>query len=211
MSKWVSCGFEPVVDMRAREVEDQLIREKLPLIISNSGRILSTPRYFFCQPLSAFLSCPYVFGGGETIPLGVLVLLWRAGKMKFDCPACGALAYGFGVGGSVLSGSGSVRGICIGCRQWRCDRRNVAESILAAGPLIASIRNEPLVEKGKRPRFDWTAGLVGKTTPDRVIVPVVEPVVLEGLIQEVTGSSASPAEVSSHLNGRFQTGDRTRI
>jgi hypothetical protein len=195
MGKWLSCGYEPVVDETVRRFEDELIRENLPLILSSFGRILSTPRHFFCRPSSAFLSCPYVFGGGGPIPLGVLVSLWRRGELVFDCPACVGLVYGFGVAGSVLSGSGTVQGICIVCRRWQSEPRKIGESILAVGTVLAAIRLESLIQTEENPRFECSEGIVDESLPKQVIAPAVEPVDVVGLIQELkTSSDGLPGE-----------------
>lgn len=192
MSKWVSYGFSPGNDLearRAREIEGELLREYLPVILGNSERILETPRYFFCQPGSAFLSCSFFYGGGGPIPLGVLLLLWDAGEMIFDCPTCAGSLYAVGLH-RLLGGSGCVWGVCAGCRQWQkfC-HGHLGASSRAVGELLRVYRNEPIIEKAKRPVFDWKDGLKGEFTPDRVIVPAVEPVDIRSLIVELRGSA----------------------
>ena len=192
MSKWVSYGHSPQNDpeaIRARQEEDELLRQHLPVILANSDRILETPRYFFCRLRTAYMSSLWIFGGGGPIPLGVLLLLWKAGEMIFECPGCGGHFYAVGISGSILSGCGSAWGPCLNCNQRQHIRRDhMGETILAVGPLLRIHRNESVIEKGKQPRFDWKEGLVGESTPDRVIVPAVEPVDLRTLIAELGGS-----------------------
>lgn len=189
MSKWVSYGYGPPNDpdaIRVRQEEDDLLRLNLRLILANSDTILNRPAHFFCKLRTAFMSSPWVFGGGGPIPLGVLLLLWNAGEMIFECPNCGGRACAVGVSGSVLSGCGGFWGPCLDCNQQQNTRRDhMGETILAVGPLLRTYRNAPLIEKGKQPRFDWEHGLVGESTPDRVILPAVEPVDLRTLIRRL--------------------------
>lgn len=200
MSKWVSYGYGPRNDpesIRARLAEDELFRQHLPVILANGDRILATPRYFFCQLKTAYMSSLWMFGGGGPIPLGVLLLLWNAGEMIFDCPGCGGRLHAVGIFGSILSGCGSAWGQCLDCNQGQHIRRgHIGETILAVGPLLRVHRNEPVIERGKQPRFDWKDGLVGESTPDRVIVPSVLPATLRTLIAELRGSEpeVSPRE-----------------
>ena len=167
----------------------QLLRQHLPLMLANSDRILRTPRYFFCQLGRSYLSSVWVFGGGGPIPLGVLLLLWNAGELLFDCPRCGNSFHAVGISGSILSGCGSAWGPCINCNEQQSFRLDhMGETILAVGPLLRVHRNEAIIERSKQPRFDWKDGLVGESIPDRVIVPAITPASLPTLIAELTGS-----------------------
>lgn len=185
MSRWASYGYAPVGDPNARHVEDWFLVEHFPTVHANIDRIVETPRYFFCQLRSAWLSAPFVFGGGGPIPLGVLALLWRVGEMIYDCPICGERFFAVGACGSVLSGCGSVWGVCLHCRKRRFSRRQCGSSIIAVGELLAVHRNEAVIAKGKQPRFDWAEGLMGESSPDRVIVPAITALDLERLVREI--------------------------
>lgn len=191
MSKWISYGYGPQVDLeasRARQEEDEFLRQHLSVILANSDRILETPRYFFCRLGAAYMSSLWIFGGGGPIPLGVLLLLWKADKMIFECPGCGSHFYAVGISGSILSGCGAAWGPCLDCNQRQSIRRDhMGETILAVGPLLRIHRNESVIEKGKQPRFDWKEGFVGESTPGRMIVPAVEPVGFRTLIAELGG------------------------
>jgi hypothetical protein len=59
---------------------------------------------------------------------------------------------------------------------------------VAVGELVGIHRNEPVIEKGTHPIFDWKDGLKGEFTPDRVIVPAVEAVDVRTLIVELRGT-----------------------
>jgi hypothetical protein len=39
--------------------------------------------------------------------------------------------------------------------------------MMAVGELLRTHRNEPVIEKGTHPVFDWNEGLKGESTPDR--------------------------------------------
>ncbi|MFY9550344.1 MAG: hypothetical protein WAU32_04275 [Thermoanaerobaculia bacterium] len=191
MSKWVSYGYGPQSDpesIRARLEEDGLLREYLPLILSNADLILGTPRYFFCQLWTAYMSSLWVFRGGGPIPLGVLIGLWGEGKLLYDCPSCGLRLHVTGLRGSALQKFGAVWGYCAGCGWQKVSPAPCHDDMMAIGSMLRFHRNEPVIEKGKQPRFDWKEGLVGEYTPDRVIVPAVEPSDLRSLIVDLSGS-----------------------
>jgi hypothetical protein len=193
MSKWCSYGYGPYHDpeaRRTRDVEDELVRKYLPVILAHANQILQTPRYFFCQIEAAFMSSLWMFGGGGSIPLGVLFLLWGERKMLYDCPTCGFRLRAVGLSGSFFQTIGTVWGFCEGCGQ----RQTIPlapchNDMMAVGELLRIHRNEPVIQKGKRPVFDWEEGLKGEFTPDRVIIPAVEPVNIGTLIVELRGSA----------------------
>jgi hypothetical protein len=191
MAKWVSYGYFPEQDpeaRRAQEIEDELLRGHFAVILENLDLILETPRYFFCQLRSAWFSCLWVYGGGP-IPLGVLALLWDEGKMLYACPSCGFGLHAVGLTGSALTGIRSAWGFCTGCSQRQTLRfPSGHDDLLAVGKLVGIHRNEPIIEKGTHPVFDWKDSLKGEFTPDKVIVPAVEAVDFRTLIVELRGS-----------------------
>jgi hypothetical protein len=206
MGKWVSRGYGPTGDAEARRVEDEFFQAHVSVILANSDRILANPRYFFCQLGSAWLSVAFWFGGGGKIPLGVLVALWQRGEMVFDCPRCQGQFYAVGISGSILSGCGRVWGCCANCRSY-VRSLDAATSILAVGNMLRVHRNEAVIERGGQPRFDWAQGLVGESTPDRVIVPAIEGVDLKTLVEELTGTSrASERAIQPTLAGEVAPG-----
>jgi hypothetical protein len=191
MTKWVSYGYGPEQDpegRRAQEIEDELLREYFAVIVENLDRILETPRYFFCQLRSAWFSCLWFYGGGR-IPLGVLALLWNEGKMVYDCPSCGFRLHAVGLTGSALTGVHSAWGFCAGCSQRQTLRfPSCRNDLFAVGELVGLHRNEPVIEKGTHPVFDWKDGLKGEFILDKVIVPAVEAVDARALIVKLRGS-----------------------
>jgi hypothetical protein len=190
MAKWVSYGYGPQQDpeaRRAQEIEDELVREHFAVILENLDRILDTPRYFFCQLRSAWFSCLWVYGGGP-IPLGVLALLWNEGKMLYGCPSCGFRLHAVGLTGSILTGVRSAWGFCAGCGQKQTlGYPSGHDDLIVVGELVRIHRNEPIIAKGTHLVFDWKDGLKGEFTPDKVIVPAVEPVDVRTLIVELRG------------------------
>jgi hypothetical protein len=158
MAKLVSYAYRPQGDAKSRRKEMEILRRGFPLILRNLGRILMTPRFFFCQLQSAY-SWTFWFGPGGPIPLGILVLLWEDGKMIHGCPECGGRFHAVGVGGS-FSG-GSVWGLCADCGYvGKFSSRSWLQGFLAVARLLPLYKNEPIIENGKRPRFDWKDGPV---------------------------------------------------
>jgi hypothetical protein len=188
MAKFVSYAYRPQGDAESRRKEMEILRRGSPLILRNLDRILRTPRFFFCQLQSAY-SWTFWFGPSGPIPLGVLVSLWENGKMIYGFPQCGGRLYAIGVGGSF--GGGDVWGLCADCGyNGKFSSASWNEGFFAVAQLLPLYKNEPVIEYGKRPRFDWKYGLVGETTPDKVLVPAVEPVVLPALLAELEAAEA---------------------
>ena len=188
MSKFRVYGYNPKVTTAARRRDIEALQQGFPLILRNLDGILRTPRLFYCQLGLAYVSC-WFYGGDGPIPLGVLALVWRDGEMIHDCPECGGRFHAIGVSG--LLGGGSTWGLCADCRRYGIfSPAGWFQGLLAVAPLLPQYRNQPIIEHGKRPRFDWKHGLVGETTPDRVILPAVEPLALSALIAELEAAEA---------------------
>ena len=209
MSRWISHGYSTPDDSearQAREVEEALLCEYLPVIVENADRILETPAHFYRRLASAWLSSMWFYAGG-LIPLGVLLMLWEAGEMRFECPLCEGTLYAVGACGSILSGAGSAWGVCDRCRASRIVRPStMARTIVAVGGLLPCYRNLPLVEKGTQPRFDWKDGLKGEFTPDRVLVPAVEALDLWELICELAGINVGDYRRTPRSTGSMPRG-----
>lgn len=189
MTKIISYAYRPGGTSESRRIEMEELRRSFPLIVRNLDHILKTPRLFFCQLQSAY-TWAFWIGPSGPVPLGVLALLWQQGKMIFDCPECGGRFYALGVGGSFSSSE--VWGLCADCNYdgkfscfpgWLQNYSEVAK-------LLPFYKNEPVIEYGKRPRFDWKYGLVGETTPDKIVVPAVEPASLTTLLAELEVAEA---------------------
>ncbi len=184
MAKFVSYAYSPGASSYSRAAEMALLRREFPLIIRNLEHILRTPRFFFCLLKSAYVSTPWLFGGGGPAPFGVLAILWEDGSLLYQCPKCAGHFYALGAAGG-FSG-GRVWGICTDCRKGsEFDVENWPFPLVAIGRLLALYRNEPIIETGEQPRFDWKDGLKGATTPDRIILPAVGTVDLGSLLTEL--------------------------
>lgn len=175
--------FQPSLDEpEKRAAEKQLLRQNLGLLLENAEKIINTPEYFFCPLRTAFLSLAYINGG--MMPLGALLLLWKEEKLIETCPDCSGKVYLFSAGGSPLSGSNSWGGICPACDRIRYGRSAHFSDIWL--PMLESIKKYPnvdIIEKGERPKFSWSQGIVGKETPDVIIKPKVEGIPFEELIR----------------------------
>lgn len=195
MSKTVSFpGYGPGKDKsEERREEGALLYEHLQLILDHTDEILGTERYFYCYPGNAFLSLAYL-GGGQ-IPLGALLLLWRDGEMLDACEECGGVVHIIGAGGSPLSGSHSWWGGCPRCGERRTGHRERFSTLWPpAFKMIRKYKNEPVIKRGKRPKFSWSKGLVGERTPDEVIKPRIEGVSVATLVRELKQKDARGEE-----------------
>ena len=167
-----------------------LLAENLWLLLERSGEILKKPEYFFCEPSFAHASIRYLYQG--PIPLGVLLGLWREDSLTVPCPECGGRVLVYCLAGSPLSGGRVCDGICSDCQQTTPRRVRPEEPFAEfALPLVRAIgqyRNEPVIERGERPRFSWGQGLVGKRKPDRVIRPAANGVPFSRLIDLLNGT-----------------------
>jgi hypothetical protein len=110
--------------------------------------------------------------------------------MIYDCPECGGRLYAIGVGGSFSCGD--VTGVCTDCgysEKFHCNP-GWHDGFFPVARILRLYQNEPIIEYGKRPRFDWKYGLVGETTLDKVLVPAIEPVSLTALLTELESAEA---------------------
>lgn len=195
MTKLGSSGYAPNPSRgEQRQRENEALGQNLKLILAHSAEILRNERYFYCYFGTAFLSVPYIWPDGP-IPLGVLITLWQRGEFVDKCRECGGRVYMIGLGGSPLSGSHSWWGRCAECgRHQDGSRKTFREIWEPLRELLIQHLNEPVIQRGKRPKFSWSKGLVGETTPDIVIKPRVEGVSLATLIEELEQKDREPGE-----------------
>ena len=108
-------------DMRAR-VRDAIgpesvtLADHLPRILERSDEIradeeLSNALVSEC----AFFSVAYLGLSNGYLPIGLLLALWEEGSFTGVCDECGGVVNLLGAGGSPLSGSGSMWGLCGSC------------------------------------------------------------------------------------------------
>jgi hypothetical protein len=161
-------------------VSPSLLHDHAFLLLRRWREIVETPRFYFAE--AGWFSIIWFYEG--TAPLGALVHLWHLGKLSALCPQCDGRVLIHHLVGSGLSG-GYWRGVCLGCHEEVQSEDLTREQLPSFArlwqPLVEAIsqrQNEPEVEKGLRPRFDWGQGLVGIRTPDRVIRPRVDAVPL---------------------------------
>jgi hypothetical protein len=64
----------------------------------------------------AHVSVAYV-GPNGYLSIGLLLQLWQEDRFTGVCTDCGEVVYYYGAGGSPLSGSGSMWGLCGSCRK----------------------------------------------------------------------------------------------
>ena len=105
---------ESISYQSALQKEKDLLQAHLPSILAHSDRIRADSEMRYALISEHALAGGAYIGGGY-LPLGLLLEFWQRDKFTEKCSACGGRAYLYGAGGSPLSGSGSMRGICIGC------------------------------------------------------------------------------------------------
>ncbi len=150
--------FRKIAETRERELE--LVREHLGLFIENTELILSRPEYFNITTDAAYLGL--MVGFYWRIPLGVLVMLWKEGKLMTTCPQCQGKTYVLSVHGSSGSGVNMFAGICEKCA-------SIVRGSLASFPefwqALLRMREKYPPRKPQPPvrtkRFLWGEGIVG--------------------------------------------------
>ena len=139
---------------------------------------------------TAFISA-FPVGGGP-VPLGVLILLWQKNEFLDKCNKCGGIVNLLGWGGSVLSGTHERWGICRQCGDF-ISQGSIQGTMIRVPEsywdLRRKYRNEDIIQRGKRKRFDWGKGLVGEDTPDIILKSKVEGVSMKELIENLSGET----------------------
>lgn len=98
------------------EIEKSYLLKYRRLLRANAARIDSRRDFALCTMRCAFISIAYI-GGSGPIPLGLLLKMWEDGMGSGQCPDCGSRTLYVCAGGSPLSGSHSVFGICDPCNK----------------------------------------------------------------------------------------------
>lgn len=120
------------------QIETKLFCKYLPLIRGNAAAIQARRQWALCHLHGAFISIAYVSGGGF-IPLGLLLQLWERGVESITCPQCGGRTLFRALGGSPLSGSHKLAGICEDCREIVIDQTRRGEFIHRAFPIAEEL------------------------------------------------------------------------
>ena len=151
---------------------------------SHTQFIISTPEYFHI--LMKNLIVGSTLTGGDYVPLGVWLLLWKEGCLIPRCPQCDAEAYIFQAGGSLLSGGNSYTALCPAC----------AKTFYGSVPSFSSLFFPVREKKEEYPnkvkiliretqRFSWSKGIEGQSTPDKILEDGIHPVDLKTLIAKL--------------------------
>lgn len=208
-------SFEPPELIRWRKDQVQFVHEQRDFLMEHFEEIRRDPRLFHARVGLAHA----LFLGDLGLTLGVLLSLWKSGKLLRPCPYCDADAFVIWFCGSPLSGEVTWQGSCPGCNKVVVDPPNApvdrlrpprpeppfGESLIT--PVMEEVRrhpNTPLVEKGEYPRFSWSKGLVGERVPDRVLRTAVEPLPVEAVVSVLRGQLGrvalrSPSATPTHF------------
>jgi hypothetical protein len=168
----------------AHEQEFKLFISNFRLIQKFTDFIIGTPEYFHI--LMKNLIVGSTLTGGDYVPLGIWLLLWKDGLMISHCPQCDAEAYIFQAGGSLLSGRNSYTALCPACT------RTFNGSAPSFGSLFSPVRekkeeypNKVKILIRETQRFSWSKGLEGQSTPDKFLEDGIRPVDLKTLINKL--------------------------
>jgi hypothetical protein len=100
---------------QARDEEQAFLATYLRLLLDQADRIRADEELqYTLVSESAFLSMAYI--GGGYLPLGTLLEFWDSGRLVSACPECPGQVHLYSLGGSGLSGAGSMFGLCLQCR-----------------------------------------------------------------------------------------------
>lgn len=163
-----------------QQEEIDLLTKNFQLIYDHAELIVNTPEYFYCQLEVARLGLMHI--GGGCLPLGVLLLLWKEGEFIDKCTSCGHDVYICEACGSPLSGSFIWWGVCPKCES-RIDFTGYGFEWKAAFDKMKKYKNEAIIEKGQKPIFSLSKGVVGEYTPDRIIKPKISGISLKDLVR----------------------------
>ena len=94
--------------------EKELLRTYLTSIVAHSDLIQADEEMRYAL-ISEYALAGGMYIGGGYLPLGLLLDFWQWNQFTEMCSVCDSKVYLYGAGGSPLSGSGSMWGICIGC------------------------------------------------------------------------------------------------
>lgn len=187
--EWI---IEREMELPERTPEEQqddyrLFCENLELILEKSDVILSREELFYCSFHRALVG-NYIMGGRH-MPVGVLILLWKDGKMKAPCEHCGEKAFIIRAGGSPLSGRNNYRGYCPNCRNEIHGSYPHFGSLWGpAFEMKSRYRNTQLIRIRKTRFFSWKHGTVGEETPDEILRHCVQGVIVRELVDALKGA-----------------------
>lgn len=176
------CGPEETRD------ELEMLRDNLDRILEQADIILETPEKFHCLLHAAHFGL--TTGPNWQIPLGVLILLWREGKLITTCPHCAGKTHILRAGGSPFSGANTSTGICINCKEIVTGR--LADFPDVWQPLLemrTKYRNYQKVLRKRTRVFSWKEGVSGVETPEVVLQNAVQGISLKSLVRGLATSA----------------------
>jgi hypothetical protein len=167
-----------------QEQEFKMFVSNFRLIQKYADFIIGTPEYFHI--LMKNLLVGSMLTGGNYVPLGVWLLLWKEGLMISCCPQCAAEAYIFKAGGSLLSGGNSYTALCPACT------KTFHGSVPSFSSLFFPVKekkegypNKVKILIRETQCFSWGKGLEGNSTPNKILEDGIHPVDLKTLIAKL--------------------------
>ena len=180
-----------VKDMPLLEKTEAEQKQEFKLFVSNfrliqkyADFIIGTPEYFHILMKDFLVGSTLT--GGNYVPLGVWLLLWKEGFMISRCPQCEAEAYIFQAGGSLLSGGNSYTALCPACtKTFYGSVPSFSSHFFPVREKMAKYPNEVKILIRETQHFSWSKGLMGQPTPNEILEDGIHPVDLKTLIAKL--------------------------
>ena len=167
-----------------QEEEFKLFVSSFRLIQQYTDFIIGTPEYFHILMKNFLVGSTLT--GGEYVPLGVWLLLWKEGHLISRCPQCDADAYIFQAGGSLLSGGNSYTALCPACTKiFYGSVPSFGRLFFPVSEKKAEHPNKVKILIRKTQHFSWSKGITGHPTPDEILKDGIHTVSLKTLIAKL--------------------------
>jgi hypothetical protein len=154
------------------------------------------------------LSTAYVAGG--PIPLGILVTLWKEGKLLDKCQACGGVVHIIGAGGALSMNS--WWGYCAECGapQHGSKKTFWADTCAPIHRMWQQYPNRTIIRRGTHAAYIRKGNRVERVVPDVVVARRIEAPPLAALIEELRRPEPLPQAHEGPLGGPVVVGNEAR-
>lgn len=176
----------PLPKKSKAEHEDdfKLFADNFKLIWKYEDLIIRTQEYFYI--ILQKLEFGTMITGGFYISLGILLLLWKEGKLLSRCPQCRCRAYIYWAGGSGLSAGNVYFALCPECITFfKGSVEKFGTEILS--PVLEkknAYPNKRHITVRRTQWFSWGKGLMGQPKPDE-IRDGIQPIEFKCLIEKL--------------------------
>ena len=169
-----------------------LCGEHVDLLLRHESRILQCSDYFFCQHPNTWCSWPLV-GGDGPLPVGFLLLGWRARILIDTCSACSGKVLISRFGGPAFDGYYWWHGFCLSCKSPQTGAH--ANGMYRFRQFVEALRT-----RFPATRYEWEevdgqvfsfggSGLMPGRKKQLTVEPMANPVSFEMLISELSSGA----------------------